>query len=224
MERFGLDHKKMSVVNYAFDNSIYSINNRNKRSELGIGNDVFLLGCIARITPQKGHIFLLDAFAHFRKEIPNTKLLLVGADDFNTDTPQQVRKKISELGLQDDVIILGQRADAYEIMAALDIFILPSLWEGFGLVLLEAASLEIPIIASKVSAIPDVVGEHGGILVPPGDPDAITQAIKDIHKNKIYWEKEARLHKEWVLKYFSLDKMLDNTKKVYITTLKKRGR
>ena len=103
-----------------------------------------MVGHIGHFTEQKNHFFLIDVFAAFHKLEPNSKLLLI------SDGPrfQQVQEKVAQLGLQDAVIFAGRRSDVAGIYSAMDLFILPSCWEGLPLVMVEAQMNGLPLLVS----------------------------------------------------------------------------
>ncbi len=133
-----------------------------------------VLICVARLVPQKGHIHLLRALALVREEVPAVRLVLLGDGTIRADLEQIVR----DLGLQANVCFAGWRTDTARLLGGADIFVLPSLWEGFGLVLLEAMAASLPIVASKVGAIPEIVADNeSGLLVRPGAEEALARAL-----------------------------------------------
>ena len=123
---------------------------------------------------QKGLIYGLRAFAQVAARFPHAHYVIAGDGPLRP----QLEAEAARLGVAPNVHFLGWRDDARAIMAGLDVLLAPSLWEGFGLVFLEAMALRVPVIATRVSAIPEVVidGETGW-LVPPRDPDATGAAL-----------------------------------------------
>jgi glycosyltransferase involved in cell wall biosynthesis len=134
------------------------------------------LGVVARLAPQKGHRVLFDALPAVRAAVPDVCARLVGHEELSTTA--ELRAYADERGVSDLVAFEGFRADITRVMADLDVFVLPSLWEGFGLVLVEAMAAGRPVVASAVGPIPEIV-EDGvtGLLIPPGDPVALAEAI-----------------------------------------------
>ena len=116
------------------------------REEFGIGDDEYLVGHIGHFTEPKNHFFLIDCFAEFHKLEPKSKLLLI------SDGPrfQQVQEQVAQLGIQDAVIFAGRRSDVAGIYSAMDLFMLPSCWEGLPLVLVEAQVNGLPMLVSDV--------------------------------------------------------------------------
>lgn len=129
-----------------------------------------LVGTLARLVPQKGLDVLLDAFAAVP---PPARLVIAGIGPLAA--PLAARAAAPDLAGR--VRFLGPRADSAAVLAALDLFVLPSRWEGFGLVLLEAMAAGRPIVGSRVSAIPEVVDGSCALLVPPDDAGALAGAI-----------------------------------------------
>lgn len=104
------------------------------RAELNIDNETFLLGHVGRFVEQKNHSFLLDIFHSVKEKNSNAKLVLIGVGSLEKD----IRQKSEELGLKDDILFLGTRSDVNRILQAFDCFVLPSLFEGLGIVAIEA--------------------------------------------------------------------------------------
>ena len=116
------------------------------REEFGIADATYLVGHIGHFTEPKNHFFLIDAFAQFHKLEPRSKLLLI------SDGPRfrQVKEQVARLGIEDAVIFAGRRSDVAGIYSAMDLFMLPSCWEGLPLVLVEAQVNGLPMLVSDV--------------------------------------------------------------------------
>lgn len=158
------------------------------RRELGAGPGDLLLGCVGRLVePKKGLTVLLAATARIAREIPGARLVIVG------DGPARalLERCAAQEGVRGRTLFTGLRRDVDLIMSALDLFVMPSNWEGFGIALLEAMAAGIPIVATRVGGIPEVVldGETGR-LVPPGDPEVLAAACADLLRDR---EQAARL-------------------------------
>jgi len=150
------------------------------RAELGVGRAP-LAGVVGRITSWKGHRLFLEAAARVHAQLPEARFLIVG--DAVTPGDLQVRqalhRQVARLGLQEVVIFTGVREDIPQVMAALDVLVLPSLQpEPFGLVILEAMAAGRPVIATNHGGPVEVI-EDGvtGILVPPTDPEPLAEAL-----------------------------------------------
>jgi glycosyltransferase involved in cell wall biosynthesis len=144
------------------------------RKELGLPEDSRLVTMVGSLTRRKGVGDLLRAASLIRDAVPRARFLLVGRGEQRRELEDTARL----LDLADSVRFLGFRRDVKRILAGSDLLALPSHWEGFGLVLLEAMNAGLPIIGTRRGAIPEVVldGETG-ILVPPRDPESLATAL-----------------------------------------------
>jgi glycosyltransferase involved in cell wall biosynthesis len=146
------------------------------RRKLDIPEDCFVFGNIARLVPRKGHQFLVRAFAEIGREQRHCRLVIIGLGHLET----QLIRLAEEEGVADRVIMAtGVATDAIKYVRAFDVFVLSSLKEPFGIVLLEAMAARLPLIATAVDGIPEVVGD-AGMLVPSGDVPALAQALRKV--------------------------------------------
>jgi len=179
---------KISIIHSGVELNRYHTTTRKrqkKKKEIGISPDALVVGFVGWLIPIKGVIYLVKAMAEVVQRHPNSLLLLVGQGDERGEEEIKIREKVESLGLEDRVRFLGWRSDVDAIMGCFDIFILPSLNEGMGRVLVEAMAAGLPIVASRVGGIPDLV-THGenGLLVPPADAGALERAISDLLSDK----------------------------------------
>jgi sugar transferase (PEP-CTERM/EpsH1 system associated) len=175
------------------------------RREFGIPNDALLVGMLGRLSPEKGGVdHLLKAIYRLAEDHPNTYLLIVGdgptrsaleklnaeldGGRWTVDGGRQPTS-ISQLTLEDNrppstVLFAGSRQDVPRLLGAMDLFVLPSLHEALPLVLLEAMAVGLPLVATCVGGVPEIV-EHdiNGLLVPPGDEDALLAALRQLAGN-----------------------------------------
>jgi glycosyltransferase involved in cell wall biosynthesis len=148
-------------------------NRQEVRAEFGVSPDALLIGMVARIAPPKDHETLLRACALLARLHPRFRLLLVGDGDLS-----QVRRLGSSLGINDNVILAGYRACSQELMAAMDIHVLCTRGEGFGLVLLEAMAVGTPVVASRVGGIPEIVSHNDtGLLHECGNAEELAACL-----------------------------------------------
>lgn len=144
------------------------------RAKIGLPRQGQLVLCVASLTEQKGHDFLLDAWVHMARECPTARLLLVGQGPLRP----WLEARVHALGVRDSVLFLGARADVPLLMAACDLVVLASRWEGLPLVLAEAAAAGRPVVATDVGGVAEVVDNgRTGLLVPPGDPVALAKSL-----------------------------------------------
>jgi glycosyltransferase involved in cell wall biosynthesis len=143
------------------------------RRALGLGDTDRLMLTIARLTPQKHHEGLLAAIPVVLAAEPRARFVLVGSGPGEA----AIRDAIAEAGLGDSVHLLGQRDDVPDLLAAADLFVLPSRFEGLSLALLEAIAAGLPTVATAVDGNLEALGPHHPLLVPPGDSAALASAI-----------------------------------------------
>lgn len=140
-------HSKYIVLNNAIDLRHFQYNNSVRsecRLELNLTNE-FVVGHVGHFTEQKNHEFLIDVFAEFHKYIPNSKLVLI------SDGPllEGIINRVKSFGLDNAVMFLGRRSDVNRLYQAMDLFILPSLWEGLPVVVIEAQAAGLPLVVSS---------------------------------------------------------------------------
>ena len=182
------------------------------RAGLGLDESVPLLVCVGRLAPQKDHPTLLAALALLP---PQVVLLVVGGDPFG-DGEARLRAEAARLGLGGRARFLGIRHDVPDLVAASDLFVLPSLWEGLGLVFLEAMAVGVPVVATRVSAIPEVVLDgRSGWLVPPGDPAALAAAVEAALADPAERRRRGEAGRAHLVERFGLPRMIDETLAVY---------
>lgn len=145
------------------------------RADFGLPADVPVLLSAARHEYQKGLDVVVDALGDVRRVVPAAVLLIAGRE--GNLTPR-MREVMDWRGVTDAVRLLGPRADVPDLLAAADVFVAPSRWEGLGSAVLEAMAMRTPIVASDVPAIRETVGsEEQALLVPPGDAEALAAAL-----------------------------------------------
>lgn len=133
-----------------------------------------VVGTVARLVPVKGLQHLIAAAPETLRRCPQARFLLVGDGEMRPALEEQARA----LGLGDRITFTGFREDVPSLLAGMDVFVLPSLNEGMGRVLVMAMALGKPIVATRVGGIPELLGDgEAGLLVPPGDPAALAEAI-----------------------------------------------
>lgn len=158
-------------------------NRRQLEDKLGIPEKDFLIGTLGRYSQEKGHIFLIKALPFILKHHPNTMLILIGGGKSQKAEKQKEEylKLIENLHLEHKVMLLDMVQDPENYLCNFDVFLLPSINEGMGRVLIEAAACKIPIIASSVGGITDIIQhEVTGLLIKPKSQDDIADKIKKL--------------------------------------------
>jgi glycosyltransferase involved in cell wall biosynthesis len=204
---------RIRTIRYGFELKKKTVSHKDTlHRKLGFKKQDFILGTIGRLTAQKGTEYLIKAFRNIVDLHPHCRLVIVGRGELEVGL-----KNLSvSLGLEKRVFFAGFHEDIGPWMDLFDVFIFPSLWEGFGMVLLEAMEYHKPVIASSVSAIPEiVVHQKTGLLVKPQDPVALGKAcVRMIEYGK--FRKSAgeagflRLRKE-----FGVQRMMDEIQDLY---------
>jgi glycosyltransferase involved in cell wall biosynthesis len=182
------------------------------RQELGIGPDEFLVGNVGRLALQKGQRHLIAAMPLLLERVPRARAIIAGGGDLE----DYLRDLASEIGVANRVHVLGPRKDVPALMHAIDVFVMPSIWEGFGLVLLEAMAAGRPIVASRVATIPEVVADgESGLLVPAGDPLALATALAELAEQPALAVRMGEAGRERLRKQFSVEKMVGDPELLY---------
>lgn len=191
------------------------------RLEWGVAPDTVLIGTVARLVPIKNLKSLIDGYAQLLKlRLPTpTKLVLVGSGPLEAELKSQAK----DLGLGESVIFAGFRQDIPVVMNVLDIFVLTSLSEGFGLVLLEAMSASKTVISTNVSALPEIVVEgETGLMVPTNDPVSLCKAMRRLVEDAGFRERLGVAGHARVVSDFSLDAMWSRTMSIYQRVLESK--
>jgi glycosyltransferase involved in cell wall biosynthesis len=181
VEHLGIDPSRITVVPRGRSREALGISTPERRARarrrLRISEDAPVLINVARQEAQKGQRHLLQALVDVRQDHPGVVLLLVGRPGAQTPV---LTRSITALGLRESVRMLGVRRDVPELLCAADVFVFPSLYEGLGGAVLEAMALRVPIVASDVPALSEVlVGGQCGLLVPISSPAPLASAIKE---------------------------------------------
>ncbi len=188
------------------------------RAAFGMAEGAPLVVSVGRLAMEKGHAYLLDALAG----LDGVQLLVVG------DGPERaaLEMRARSLGLDRRVRFLGVREDALSILALADACALPSLYEGFGIVVLEAMALGVPVVASRAGGLPEVIRDgETGLLVPPADPAALAAALRRVVLDRALSRRIADKARDAVRLSYDLPKMIDRVESLYDRVLaERRGR
>jgi glycosyltransferase involved in cell wall biosynthesis len=206
---------KIDVVYYGFqkDISTNSVGLNLITNLMNGRSSNYKIGTIGRLVPQKDYPTLLSAFSNVLKSLPETELYVVGEGHLQKDLIELSKS----LGINDKVHWLGKTEYINEFLSKLDLFILPSKYEGFGLVLLEAMVAKKPIIAANNSALPEVLGKTYEGLFSTGDVNALAQQIKTVIDDNNLSERLVQSYLSQ-LELFDPSKMNKNIENVYSNT------
>jgi L-malate glycosyltransferase len=156
------------------------------RQELGIGDDLPVVAVVAQITPWKGQDDAIRALAAVIRRGREARLLLVGSPKFTSKTTrydnesylQELRRLVAELGVEREVLFLGERGDISDLLNAVDVALVPSWEEPFGMAMIEAMSMQIPVIATSVGGTSEIMDARTGVLLPPREPQLWAREIE----------------------------------------------
>jgi len=196
-------------------------------------NDRVIIGCIARLEPQKGHQTLLDAFQEVLRPfdsaqgIKDLELWIVGDGALRKELEARAR----ELGIDSRVKFFGARTDVPALLEQMDIVVLPSLWEGAGIALLEAQAAGKPVVASAVGGVleyviaespgmvrqahHDINGGQTAILVEPGDARALGEALERLIQNPTLRQQMGEAGRKFVAEHFTIERMAGEYEAAY---------
>jgi glycosyltransferase involved in cell wall biosynthesis len=214
IETIGSIQPKITVICNGVDVKRYEkhIDTASVREQLRLAASDYLIATVATLKEQKGHCYLIEAMAHLTRQHPEMHALFIG--DGELRAPLQAQVEALDLG--DHIHFLGNRKDVPALLASSDLFVLPSLWEGLPMALLEAMATGLPIVATKVSGTVQVVipGESG-ILVPPGDVQSLAQAIDQLAADPMRAQAMGKAAKQRIERDFSAQKQADEHLALY---------
>lgn len=214
---------KLRVIYNGIDLNVFFRQNeerKNKiRKDIGIQENEKVLISVGRLAKEKGYLYLIEAIKILKEEGFDIKLLIIGEGGER----HKLERKIKELDLENNILLLGKKENIADYLSTFDVFILPSLWEGFSVVILEAMACELPIIATSVGGVPEIVQDgYSGFLVPTKDPLALAGKIDYVfHLSLEQRGALGRNGRRIVEKSFSLEKMIRNYEKLYEEFLSK---
>jgi glycosyltransferase involved in cell wall biosynthesis len=203
----GVDPERIVTIHNAimpFD--VSGIDREFVREKLGLKKDDIFFIAVGRLVYEKGHEFLVEAMSAVTKESPHAIAGICGAGPLH----DQLQAQIQRLGLQEKVKLLGQWDAIPELLAASDVFVLPSRWEGLPMALLEGMMAGLPVIATRVEGVDEVVqpGEHG-LLVPLESPSELAQAILQLLRSPQNCQRMGRAARERVLGSYTTERMCE---------------
>ena len=215
-----INSKKISVIYNGINLDIFKIHLDKKtiRKKLGVPEDAIIIVCIANFYPVKGHYILLKAFSIIKDKIPNAYVICAGKGELKNE----LVSKVQSLGLKDRFLILGFREDIPELLIASDIFVLPSFSEAFPMSLLEAMGAGLPVIATNVGGVPELVEDgKSGFIVNPGAAEELVEKILFLVKNKTLIKKMGSYGKNIILNSFDVKRMVLNYQNIYKEIIQK---
>lgn len=202
-----------------FDQALLQVEQSSHEHSLVEPGSGLLVGMVARLAPSKAPLDFIHAASLVLSQRQDVKFVLVGDGPLQS----QLEYEVNRLGLGDNILFTGFRQDVPQLLAAMDVFVLTTLWEGLPISLLEAMSMAKPVVATRVRGPREVV-QHGvsGYLVPPGDPLAVSEAILSLLENKELRLQMGKAGRLLVDSKFHKASMLNHTLEVYSDLLKSK--
>lgn len=226
---FPVKEKKLRIVNLGIDLKAFQPDSTDKtvmRKEWQISEKAFLLGVVGRLDPAKRQDLVIKAIAQLTEKIPHLQLVIVGAESpgLNGYYMRSLQKTIRELDLADHVSVVGAETRIPEVMASLNLFIMPSKEEAFGLVALEAMAMGVPTLLSKAGSAAELARGGRAELFRPGDAFDLSRKIRNLYRNDKYRTKMAEKAMSYVHSNFSVEQRLFNTLDIYARCSKRRAK
>ncbi len=206
--------KKARVIYNGVDEKVFNpkVDGSEMREKLGVKDNEVMILTIARLVEQKGIDYLVDAAGKLKNE--NIKVIILGKGP----KEEEIKNRIKELKLNRKVKLVIDRLPAEDIpkmYAASDIFVLPSLYEPFGLVVAEAMATGKPVVASRIGGIPEVMGKGTGFLVRPRSSDELAEKLSILINDEKARKKMGKNGRRRIEKYFTWDKIANDYKSFY---------
>ncbi len=188
------------------------VNRRRLRQEFQVSDTDVLIGAIGRLVWQKGFEYFIQAIPDLIQALPKSRFVLIGDGRLRRDLENLAK----DLKIRDHILFTGQRTDIRDIFTALDIFVVPSVLEGFPIVTLEAMAMEKPIVATAIDGITEQITDgREGILVPPRNTADLARAIIKITSNPMMAVTLGKAARRRVTTDFSVQQMINATIDVY---------
>lgn len=210
----GAFKNKVITLYNAIDVNKYT--NNNNKLKINI-NDIKICN-VARIMPEKkGQDLLVRAISELKKDFSNIKCYFIGEDLSNEKSnTNDLKKLISEMNIKENIHFLGGVNNVPEILNTMDIFVLPSRYEGFGLALVEAMACELPCIASKLDGPYEIIGkEERGLLFEPDNYKELVDKLRYMILNIDFYIDKTKINRQYVVNNFNLEKMITKLEEVY---------
>ena len=211
---------KVAVIYNGVDRKRFvDIDAQSIRSEFHIPKSTPIIGTVGRFFPQKGQKYLLEAVAKVRNKFPHIAVFVIGDGSLKEELQDHTKK----LNIEQNIIFTGVRRDIPALLAAMDIFIFPSLWEGFGNALVEAMAAGKPIIATDIPSVREILDSgKSGIVVPPANSEAIARSLDLLLSDRALAENLGNAARERALSSFTIDSTVRGYSSLYRSILEQK--
>jgi glycosyltransferase involved in cell wall biosynthesis len=210
-----LTREKIHIIyNPITINPVATISVEQLKQRYNIKNQSYILGIIGRLTHQKGHTILFDALKKVVLYQPDTVLLVIGDGELK----EQLYAYIKKIEMEQYCLFLGHQDEITSHYRICDIIVIPSLFEGFCFTAIEAQFLKVPVIASNISSLPEVMLDgKTGLLFKKGDPEDLAKKIIYLLKNTQLRKRMGYAAKQFVIKTFDAQKIYDKIEYIFKT-------
>lgn len=212
-----LNERRITVIHNGIDLASFANSaRRNIRAEYHIPEHAPLLGFVGQLDERKGLGVLLSAFGKILQHQPEARLILAGEGPLREMIESEVREK----GWEKSIVLAGFVDDVAAIMHAIDVLLLPSYWEGFGIVIIEAMACGRPVITTNISSMPEIVNEGAtGYLIPPGDEQALAERALSLLQNPALRARMGAAAKQRAAENFSHERMIARLEQLFENAL-----
>lgn len=220
---FGVPHERIRLVPRGVNLDEFKYRGDLTPSNDGAAGKEIIVGLIGRLTPIKGHSVFLKAMARVVRVFPNVKIQMIG-DSPKPQYKEEITTLARNLGLSDCTQFLGTRYDIPDLLTRMSLLAVPSVGEeAFGRVVIEAGACGVPVVATRVGGIVDIIEhEKDGLLVPPDDPIVLADSILRVLKDEKLAGRLLSALRAKVEKQFTLDQLFHKTLEVYKETVERK--
>ena len=184
------------------------------RERLGLSKKGVLIGTVGRLVEAKGQSYLIEALSILKKQGTDAKAMLIGGGRLEG----ALKEHASSLGISDDIIFMGERHDIPVLYKAMDLYVMPSLWEGAPLSLLDAMAAGVPSVVTSVGGMPEQLDEgFCGMIVPPGDPAALAGAISGLIRDDALMKEYSARAKARASEYYGSANVTRKVEEIYLS-------
>jgi len=210
--------EKIDVVRNGIEMKLYDVSQEARiqsRREFSIDSGVTVFGVIAKLRKGKGHGELIEAFSGLLNELRNKKIKLLIVGD--GEEKEKIEKQVHDAKIDAEVVITGRRDDVPALLAAIDIFVLPTEYEGMSVALLEAMAAKKPIITTSIEANMEMLDSASAIFVEPRNVADLKSAMERLLKDSDYGDRVALNAYKYCLENYSLEKSVERFAKIIKT-------
>lgn len=215
LDQLGRDPRRCAVVPLGVDLGKFSptVSGSGVREEFGLKPSSRLVGTVARFEgPRKGLLYFIEMAAEVARNFSDVRFMLVGDGPYRS----VLEERLHDLGLDGYVIFTGARQDVPRLLAAMDVFVMPSLNESGPYTVLEAMAMGCPVVSTGVGMVRDVVEDHeSGIVVPTADSAALARGVLEILQDAAFAERLGRRGQETIVDRYSLEAMVEGVTSIY---------